>query len=174
MKKPASETQRSTDLPVCEKCNTGLPTCALKKNKKSICWAFGCYALITVFASCWLYAKKPPTDFYFRDSTFNYLANTSDVIGMGNVVRYADNEYDVQILHSLVGCTNGQIFTLEKSPDEVGTCPTNLSQIVFSVATNEYYFRSGRSNVFSWDIRDAEPFNTRTNPVLWCLARTWF
>ena len=105
---------------------------------------------------------------------FSYLAQSSDIIGQGEVVRTEDDEYDVRITDGMLGCTNGQLFTFWQNVEELERYPTNQSEIVFAVATNEYYFPLGNFHYFYNDIRDGIPRTTQKNPRLVCYNRGWF
>ena len=114
-----------------------------------------------------------PSSMFLR-TYFSYLAQSSDIIGQGEVVRSVDDEYDVRIIHAMVGCTNGQLFTFWQDVDDLESEPPLQAQIVFAVATNEYHFPLGDLHNFYNDIRDGIPRTTQKNPRLVGYPRSWF
>ena len=110
----------------------------------------------------------------FLRSYFGYLAQSSDIIGKGVVVRSIHDEFDIRITQAMIGCTNGQVFTFWQDIDELECFPTNQSEVVVTVATNEYYFPYGNFSYFHNDIRDGIPQTFRQLPLLPCRDRCWF
>ena len=102
--------------------------------------------------------KGPKDDTWWTDTiqyryihqwtTLGKLARYSDVIGVGVVSNKQFDHFTVTVDISLIGCTNGAVYTVYKGSgyrdsfkgvgDMDAYMPTNNSRIVFAARTNEF------------------------------------